>query len=268
MTTVAYEFRNPDGDSDFAKLVVCLEFMSNLPSFQKYKKQSWRLLDIQPNDTVVDVACGIGYDVAELGKAYPEANFIGVDLSSRFLDIAKSHAENVKNVTFIQGDARAIPLEDKKCNAIRIDRSLQHIQNPGKVLSEMARVTVTGGRVVASEPDWGTFTLCNGDLETSMMLTSEWTKAFANPYIGRCLATLFVRAGVHIDGVEVDSLVFRRYQDAAVVFDLESVVEAAVRNEVLGRRQAQQWIDTSMEATRAGMFFASLSIVTVSGLVA
>ena len=171
MTTVAYEFRNPDGESDFAKLVACLEFLNNLPSFQKYKKQSWRLLDIQPNDTVVDLACGIGYDVAELAKAYPETKFIGVDLSRRFLDIAKSNAKNVSNVSFMQGDARAIPLEDKKCDAIRIDRSLQHIQNPGKVLNEMARVTVTGGRVVASEPDWGTFTLCNGDLETSMTLT-------------------------------------------------------------------------------------------------
>ena len=60
---------------------------------------------------------------------------------------------------FVVADGADLPFADGSLDAVRIDRSLQHIAEPGRVVREMARVARHGALVLCSEPDWGTFLL-------------------------------------------------------------------------------------------------------------
>jgi ubiquinone/menaquinone biosynthesis C-methylase UbiE len=58
-------FRNADSEL-FSKLVRCLDFMNELPFFKAYKSHSWQTLKIEPEQVVLDVACGTGSDLIHL----------------------------------------------------------------------------------------------------------------------------------------------------------------------------------------------------------
>ena len=97
-------FRNADSEL-FSKLVRCLDFMNELPFFKAYKSHSWQTLKIEPEQLILDVACGTGSDLIHLASRYPATNFIGVDKSESFLALAEARAASLPNIQFLPGDA-------------------------------------------------------------------------------------------------------------------------------------------------------------------
>ncbi|MEZ4521371.1 MAG: methyltransferase domain-containing protein [Thermomicrobiales bacterium] len=49
-----------------------------------------------------------------------------------------------------------MPFDDDTFDAARVDRVLQHVDDPVQVLSEMVRVVKPAGRIAASDPDFST----------------------------------------------------------------------------------------------------------------
>jgi len=111
---------------------------------------------------------------------FPNADFLGLDSSEGFLEIAKSRAGNLTNVKFLQGngDRLPLPLPDNEFDGVRIDRSLQHMKDPHSAIKEMVRVTRPEGHIVAAEPDWETFVLYNGDLDIGVNWPSNLKDRF------------------------------------------------------------------------------------------
>ena len=64
---------------------------------------------------------------------------------------------------FRVGDALALEFAADTFDASRIDRVLQHLNEPARAMAEMVRVTSSGGRVCALEPDWHTMAIAGGD---------------------------------------------------------------------------------------------------------
>jgi ubiquinone/menaquinone biosynthesis C-methylase UbiE len=151
MIDIALGFRNADGEI-LSELVHCLDFMNGLPFFKAYKAHTWERLKIRSGQKLLDVACGIGFDVIEMAKRFPSADLLGVDSSEGFLEIAKSRAGNLTNVKFLQGngDRLPLPLHDNEFDGVRIDRSLQHMKDTRSAIKEMVRVTRPEGHIVAA----------------------------------------------------------------------------------------------------------------------
>src|SRR5919197_2128134 len=66
---------------------------------------------IQPTDRVLDVGCGAGQTTRDAARAASSGSVLGVDLSSRMLDVARrlTAAEGVTNARFEQADAQVHP---------------------------------------------------------------------------------------------------------------------------------------------------------------
>ncbi len=141
------------------------------------------------------------------------------------------------------------------------------MDEPRSVIAEMIRVTRSAGRIVASEPDWGTFVLYNGDVTIGTMLAEQWKQSFRNPYIGRELGLIFADQGVGDIRCEVHPLCVTRFEDARIIFDLERVRAEAVKSGALTDGDALRWWSSCEEASRRGGFLATLNIVEVSGMV-
>lgn len=266
-TDIASSFRDADGAMR-SELTRCLDFMNATPFFKRYKEESWDALQLSGKARILDVACGVGFDVVELARRYPSAEVYGLDPSLGFLALAQERAQGLANARFVAGDSRRLPFADNRFDAARIDRSLQHIARPIEALREMVRVTREGGRIVVAEPDWGTFFVYNGDLETGGKIAGFWEKSFANPFIGREAGALLRQCGVERLDCRAHALIVRSIEAAEIIFDLTRVTENCVSAKVLTREAAERWRQATQAACESGGFLAGLNIMLWEGLVA
>jgi len=109
-----------------------------------------RMLDLQPEDDVLDVACGSG---VFLQKYAAQAHRIaGLDHSEVQIRLARQrHRARIDAGTaeIVQGDSAALPWEDNSFSAVTCN-CLGCFAEPLRSLKEMNRVLRPSGRVVLS----------------------------------------------------------------------------------------------------------------------
>lgn len=267
MVLVSEAFREASNTKPIDELVACLDSINDLGCFQTYKEKTWERLNIKAGSRVLDVGCGVGYDVIGMAKRHSTAAIIGADLSGAFLEIARQRADTLANVAFAAANGTLLPFANSAFDAVRIDRSLQHVERPDQIIAEMARVTRNLGIVLAAEPDWGTFVLYNGTIETTDLLVRAWRKTFRNAFIGRELQRLFVAGGLREVSVRAHPLVLTDYRSANAVYDLERLLARCVAEIIIPAAVAQDWTARAQAASDAGTFFSYLGIVEVTGVV-
>jgi len=96
-----------------------------------WRDQAWRraavkMANVQPTDTVVDVACGTG-DLAMAFHNAGAAKVIGIDFTVSMLQIAecKRHQirnpkSEIRNLAYHAGDAMNLPLDDACADVVRL----------------------------------------------------------------------------------------------------------------------------------------------------
>lgn len=246
-------FRDVDA-TKLDKIVRCLEGVAALPTGREYKALALSALQLKAGATALDVACGLGQDVAEMQAAGAKA--VGVDMSRTLIDAARSrHATS--GCTFEVSDAKSLPFDNDKFDAVRIDRSLQHIAEPGAVVREMARVARPGGVVLCAEPDWGTFMLGGPHSEVVERFQHDWIRTFQNPWIGRTLTTLLRDAGVRDVQQEAVWLSTQGFAESDLLFE----VDAGAHKLSAEFPDALAWLDTY----KSGEAYAGVLMIVAWG---
>ena len=262
---LAEGFRNVDGQTDIQKFKGCLAFIDSLPSFRKYKEETGHLLRPGEGRAFVDVGCGLGFDVERLAKK-TFAKIIGLDASYEFLKEARNRAQKlgIKNADYIVGDALQTCFADAQLDGARVDRALQHLEHPGLVIREMARIVGKGGRVVCAEPDWGSFFIDDDDADCFEEVYHQWTKSIKNPYIGRELPRLMKSAGL-ID-IKTSGYLLTTYglHEVDMVFDLRKTSE--ILSEKTQSEDFRNWYQKLMLRDAQLPVFAAVTIVIASGV--
>ncbi len=108
-----------------------------------------RVLDLQPDDDLLDVACGAGYFLTE--SASHVGHVAGVDLLEPKVGLAKRRlGERIAAGTaeVAKGDAGALPWEDGRFTAVTCMDAFPFFPDPERALAEMCRVLRPGGRAV------------------------------------------------------------------------------------------------------------------------
>lgn len=100
---------------------------------------------------VLDIACGEGFGSALLANR--AAKVIGVDIDAATTHHAVEKYCDVKNATFLVGDARAIPLDENSVDLIVSFETIEHIQEHEVLLKEFHRVLRPTGTIIVSSPD-------------------------------------------------------------------------------------------------------------------
>ena len=101
---------------------------------------------VQAGQRIVDVGCGPGALTAELVKRLGSANVAAVDPSPSFVDAARTR---FPDVDIRQATAEQLPFEDPSFDAALAQLVVHFMSDPVGGLREMARVTRSGGNVVA-----------------------------------------------------------------------------------------------------------------------
>jgi ubiquinone/menaquinone biosynthesis C-methylase UbiE len=108
---------------------------------------------IRPGDRVLDLACGPANLLMMVAELNPEAEFIGIDLSSEMLACAETlrQSSGARNVRFEQGDITRLQAHgDRSVDAVISTLSLHHLPSRTLLdgcLADIARVTRPDGGV-------------------------------------------------------------------------------------------------------------------------
>ncbi len=169
------------------------------------REERWPLYmaaDLQSCDRVLDVGCGSGAVTMDVVDA-SGGLVVGIDPSRSMVRQARSYlhspgAAHEDDVRILRGDGHHLPFSDGAFDAAVCNLTLMWVEDPQRVVDEMARVVRPGGRVLASlEPDFGGKVAYPEDpMVDPVFKGSSIKKRGGDPHIGRKLRALFVRAGL------------------------------------------------------------------------
>ena len=229
-----------------------------------YKARSFELLALVEGDQVLDVGCGTGDDARTIAGRVAGVSVIGIDASDEKIREARARTLGLpRPVDFRVADAYALPFEDETFDACRADRVLHHLVDPAKALAEMARVTRPGGRVVVSDTDYDTLVVEAPDPRLTGRIVAHHADRMECGRVGRRLPGLFRDAALEAVAVTPYAAVATEYDEE--VLKLRDKAERAAEAGVIGQADATRWVESLVEADRAGRFVCALIVLTVSG---
>ena len=118
----------------------------------RWRRRAVALTRLRPGARAIDVATGTGKVAADLHRrVQPGGEVLGIDISPGMIDVAERRFNGRPGLTFVVGDALALPAPDATFDAATIAFGMRNLPDYGQGFAEMRRVVRPGGRVVCLE---------------------------------------------------------------------------------------------------------------------
>lgn len=107
---------------------------------------------IRSGDRVIELGCGKGRFLKIVRQAYPDSRCTGVDISPRML------AELPSDIQRLEGSLESVSCPDESFDVVFSAEAIEHSANPEAAVTEMIRLTRSGGWVVVIDKQrshWG-----------------------------------------------------------------------------------------------------------------
>jgi len=253
---IARGFGDVDGTDEPSAFVEYLDQARD--DFVELRQRARDALALRAGDSALDLGCGTGDELAPVAQIVgPQGRVVGIDVSEALVAEARARTRATPSIHVVVGDAHELPFAEGEFSASRAERVLMHLQDPGRAVAQMARVTRAGGRVVAIEPDWDTLIIDSDDLRMARRVARAQADAIRHPDIGRRLPRLATDAGLEILGVQHATTPIRDPERAEVVFRLRAAIDS------LEDAAASSWWDAVKSMSTRYPFFAAVTGTTL-----
>jgi ubiquinone/menaquinone biosynthesis C-methylase UbiE len=248
-----------------------LDALHRLPSYQANHKRTVEMLEICAGYQLLDVGCGAGsysHDVYPL--VGENGRIVGLDQSPEFIEVARRRADALgMTIEYVVGDVNAMSFPDGSFDGSRVERVLQYVDDPHAALSEMIRVTMPGGHIVASELDWDTFVINIPGLDRRLSRSTNAmiSDGVGNGWMGRELRNLFLDAGLEDVKTEGHVMISTDAQLFLNVLAGRTTIVRAHGDQENGSEVAEQLIADIQAASQKDRFLRVGTMFTVSGRV-
>ena len=133
--------------------------IGGLNHFQRHLvKKSVELLNPQPNESILDLACGNGWTTQYIARHGSKTT--GVDLCEQHIQSAQRNFGKTRNITFIQGDATRLEnvAAPNSIDKIHCLEAAFHFGPEGRkaLLNSAFQVLKPGGTFILVDITWGT----------------------------------------------------------------------------------------------------------------
>lgn len=169
---------------------------------------------------VLELGCGAGQFIREIKKIRPDLACYGCDISQQAIAIAKQANDGV--IYDLSAENKSV-YEDNFFDAVLIYDVLEHVENPGLILSEVNRVLKSGGVFYSFVP-------CEADplsfwnLLHKLGLKKEFTKMYAghiNKFSRRSLVDLVRSHGFAVARIRYSEQILGQLLGLAAFFSMD-----------------------------------------------
>jgi arsenite methyltransferase len=214
-------------------------------------------LAAQPGERILDVGCGPGFYARELlDEVGPGGAIVAVDASPDMLALARQRCAGHDNVTFGEGNAAALPVDDAAFDAALCVQVMEYVPDPVGALREMHRALRPGGRVLVWDVDWATVWWHSNDPDRMRRVLQAWDEHLVHPSLPRRLGADLRTVGFGEVAVAGHSFATVSYDDESFAVAMLGMVADFVpgRNGVTGD-EAAAWKAEQRDLAELGEFF-------------
>lgn len=120
----------------------------------RWRRAAVEAVAAKPDELVLDVACGTGLVSRALVESWG-CQVVGLDQSEPMLERGRdklaAEPRLAPRVTFVEGEAEALPFRDDEFDHLTFTYLLRYVDDPATTLRELARVVKPGGRISSLE---------------------------------------------------------------------------------------------------------------------
>ena len=169
-----------------------------------------------PGERILDIGCGPGFYVAELlDEVGDTGSVVAVDASPDMLSLARERCAGRDNVTFREGTANALPVDDGAFDAALSVQVMEYVADVPAALSEIYRALRPGGRVLIWDVDWATAWWYTEDPDRMRRFLAAWDEHLVHPSLPR-------RMGAHLRHTGFVDVAVQGHSFATVDYDDET----------------------------------------------
>lgn len=243
-------FSDVDRSAEPGRMVDYLDLTA--ASMKAAKDRLGAILDLPDGARCLDIGCGVGHDVVAMGERLAA---VGVDRSTTLLDEGR---RRWPAISLVQARAEALPFASGSFAGCRIERVLQHVPDPDKVVASAWRLLARGGRIAVFEPDWSTFVFADDDPDLFRAFADAAASRTASGTVGRELPAILQRVGFADVGCEPSHGIVRSIGGLRALCSVDAVLDRAVVLGLLSPDGARAWLADverrSAEGTLWGYF--------------
>lgn len=145
-------------------------------------------------NSCLDIGCASGYMLSEITKAYPKAEYFGIDVYDKAITLGK---KLYPRIHFRVASADKIPSKNNSFDLILFYETIEHVEDPMKSLKEIRRVMKKGGHLILAM-DSGNLLFRTIWFFWEKTLGRVWGEAHLHPFHHLQLEQLLRSAGFKI----------------------------------------------------------------------
>lgn len=100
---------------------------------------------------ILEIGCGRGGGASYITRYLHPRSYIGCDLTKKSIDFNKKQYKNIPNLSFIQGNAHALPFQNESCDVVINVETSHHYKDFPRFLAESKRVLRSNGYLLLTD---------------------------------------------------------------------------------------------------------------------
>ena len=225
-------------------------------------------LNLETNETVIDIGCGGGHLVEEISLSVGEkGKVIGIDPSQDQLDVASNKCKDQNNVELICTTADEINIDDASCDKITATQTLEYIEDIDTSLKEIKRISKINSKFVNVSILWDYFRFYGPEKEINDLIHEAFRAHCFHQMLPLDLIGKLKKLGYkNISSQNLSYLITNRNSNSPAIF-YETMLSKFALSQGVSEDKVDDWRKQLNESEKVGNFgFTSFPVLTAAYL--